>query len=205
MKWLFVFLMVLIPAAMGAQTPTPAELKTSVALNAATKKINFRVTWSPQQNVDSTMILVFLSSDTTPSIYRRAKSPDTVAFTIPDDTTTYRFMLVNVRRGLVSLPANANFYFNANAYYREVRLQIRPKPSEVDIGTKLQLCAFVEYNDGSIVMRDRDKTIPTCISEYEKIDATLRKSVGARLRKANTLCFQWQTSTGTVENETCSR
>jgi hypothetical protein len=69
----------------------------------------------------------------------------------------------------------------------------------------VQFCAFIEYNDGSIVMRDRDRTIPECLTEYDKFPLAIRKSTGARLRNANTVCLNWQAvGGGTIQNETCS-
>jgi hypothetical protein len=63
----------------------------------------------------------------------------------------------------------------------------------------------MEYNDGSIVMRDRDRTIPECLTEYGKFPLAIRKSTGARQRNANTVCLNWQAvGGGTIQNETCS-
>ena len=202
-KWLWVLLLGIVTTAQ-AQPVRPQQVIGSSQLLTTLKQISFRINWVQTQQVDSTMIAVFLSNDTTPVLYRRTKSPDTVSFTIPDDTTTYRFLLVNIRGGLSSQPANVNFYFNADQYYKVTRLHVRPKNVTVDTGGRVQFCAFIEYNDGSIVMRDRDRTIPTCITEYEKFNSTLRKSLGARLRNANTVCLQWQVTGGNISNETCS-
>ena len=202
MKWLFsIFTILLFSSTVDAQPLKPVA---SVSMLTASRQIAFQLSWTQRDAVDSTMVAVFLSTDTLPVLYRRTRSPDTIRFTIPDDTTTYRFLLVNVRRNIVSPPANVNFYFNAEQYYKMVRLHVRPKDVKVDTGGRVQFCAFMEYNDGSIVMRDRDRTIPTCITEYAKFDSTLRKSLGARLRNANTVCLQWQVTGGNISNETCS-
>jgi len=209
MKWLFATLMCMCSLNLNAQPSPPQQISAAVSLMSTVKQISFRVTWVQPQAVDSTMILVFVSKDSVPVVYRRAKMPDTVSFTIPDDTTTYRFMMVNVRRGLVSLPANVNFYFNADAYYKVTRLHVKPDSVVVRDTTvaarTVQFCAFMEYNDGSIVMRDRDRTIPQCLTEYDKFPLAIRKSTGARLRNANTVCLNWQAvGGGTIQNETCS-
>jgi hypothetical protein len=156
------------------------------------------------------MVAVFLSRDTVPVLYRRTKPIDTVSFSIPDDTTTYRFLLVSIRRGLSSPPANVNFYFNADNYYKLTRLHVKPDSVQITDsipgpGRTRQFCAFLEYNDGSIVMRDKDRTIPDCLTEYGKFPVALRKTVGARQRNANTVCLNWQAvGGGTIQNETCS-
>jgi len=215
MKWLFAILMCVCSLNLNAQPSPPQQISAAVSLMSAIKQISFRVTWVQSQVVDSTMILVFLSTDSVPVVNRRAKMPDTVSFTVPDDTTTYRFMMVNVRRGLVSLPANVNFYFNADAYYKLTRLHVRPDSVRIDstalrdttnvAARTVQFCAFMEYNDGSIVMRDRDRTISQCLIEYDKFPLTIRKSTGARQRNANTVCLNWQAvGGGTIQNETCS-
>ena len=202
MKWLFsIFTVFVFSSTLNAQPIKPVA---SASMLTASRQIAFQLSWTQRDAVDSTMVAVFLSTDTLPVLYRRTRSPDTIRFTIPDDTTTYRFLLVNVRRNIVSPPANVNFYFNANEYYKLIKLHVRPKDVKVEVGGTMQFCAFMEYNDGSIVMRDRDKTIPTCITEYEKFDTPLRKSIGARLRNANTVCLQWQTTGGNIVNESCS-
>lgn len=207
-KRLYVYFLIvalfLVSTTALPQPKAPARATAVASLSTITQKVNFRVSWVEPQQVDSTLIAVFLSSDTTPVIYRRGRSPDTVSFTIPDDTTTYRFMLISLRRGMASRPANVNFYFNADQYYKVTRLHIRPREVTVDTGGKVHFCAFIEYNDGSIVIRDRDKDNPTCITEYSKFDSGLRKSLGARLRNANAVCLQWQATGGTIENEVCS-
>lgn len=204
MKWLLCLGLVIFPVGLFGQPAVPQKINATISLVAPTKQIKFKVSWTQSQQVDSTMMLVFLSSDTVPVVYRRGISPDTVVFTIPDDTTTYRFMLVNVRRGLVSLPANANFYFNADQYYQVTQMQIRPKDLIMEVGDKIQLCPFFQYSDGTIVIRDRDKDKPTCVTEYNKFDETLRKSVGARLRNANKECLEWTILGGQSQKEICS-
>ena len=174
------------------------------------KRIAFQVRWTQRAQVDSTMIAVFLSNDTLPVVYRRAMSPDTVIFTIPDDTTTYKFLLVNVRRGLSSAPANVNFYFNADNYYQMTRILIRPDSVVVvdttTVGRTVQFCAFFEMNDGSILMHNKDRSIIQCVIEYEKFDNALRKSWGARLRKINDMCLEWSAPNGgTIVGEDCSK
>lgn len=196
----------MIPSLLFAQkVPTPPTLPRMVtSISAVTKTVTFQVSWVQTATVDSTMLAVFLSSSTTPVLYRKGRSPDTVSFSIPDDTTTYRFMLVSVRNGLASLPANANFYFNADQYYKLANIQVVPKNPTVLPGATIQFCALLEFNDGSIVLRDKDALIPTCVTEYNKIDVALRKPIGARLRNANKVCLQWQATGGTIENESCS-
>lgn len=215
MNWLFRILLVMFPLVLSSQTPAPMVPITTASLLPSEKKVSFRIRWRQTQQVDSTMLYVYLSTSNTPVVARKAgymqttvgqtiETTDTVSFTIPDDTTTYRFQLMNLRRGLVSLPSNVNWRFEADRYYTLTRVHIRPREVSVDTGGKVQFCAFLEYNDGSIVIRDRDKDKPTCITEYSKFDSVLRKSVGARLRNANTVCLQWQATGGTIENEVCS-
>lgn len=191
-----------------AQPVRPQQVIGSAQLLTTLKQISFRINWVQPQAVDSTMVAVFLSNDTIPILYKRTKNPDTVSFTIPDDTTTYRFLLVNIRRGLSSQPANVNFYFNADNYYKLTKLHVKPdsvKKDTTSTNRTVQFCAFLEYNDGSIVMRDKDRTIPDCLTEYDKFPAALRKTVGARQRNANTVCLNWQAPDGgTIQNETCS-
>lgn len=207
-KWLWIIWLG-IATSVHAQPVRPQQVIGSSQLLTALRQISFRVNWVQTQQVDSTMIAVFLSNDTIPTVYRRTKSPDTVSFTIPDDTTTYRFLLINVRRGLSSQPATVNFYFNADNYYKLSRLHVKPDSVTVRdttlVARTVQFCAFMEYNDGSIVMRDRDRNIPQCLTEYGKFPVALRKTVGARQRNANTVCLNWQAvGGGTIQNETCS-
>lgn len=209
MKRLWVVIMLLCNNTLQAQVVSPRNATATAALSTTSKKVNFKVSWNDAPNVDSTMVAVFLSSDSLPLMFRRGRSPDTVSFTIPDDTTTYRFQLISVRRGLVSNPANVSFYFNADNYYKLTRLHVKPDSVVVKdttaAGRTVQFCAFMEYNDGSIVMRDKDRTIPDCLIEYDKFPVALRKTVGARQRNANTVCLNWQAvGGGTIQNETCS-
>lgn len=209
MKRLFSLLLV-CATTLNAQTKAPLQPLAIASLSSTTKTINFRLSWTQTQVVDSTMVAVFLSRDTVPVLYRKTKPIDTVSFNIPDDTTTYRFLLVSVRRGLSSPPANVNFYFNADNYYKLTRLHVKPDSVRITDsipgpGRTRQFCAFLEYNDGSIVMRDKDRTISDCLTEYGKFPVALRKTVGARQRNANTVCLNWQAvGGGTIQNETCS-
>jgi hypothetical protein len=206
-KWLC-GLMLGIATTAQAQPVKPQQVIGSAQLLTTLKQISFRINWVQPQAVDSTMVAVFLSNDTIPVLYKKTKNPDTVSFTIPDDTTTYRFLLINIRRGLSSQPANVNFYFNADNYYKLTRLHVKPDSVKMDTtqtNRTVQFCAFLEYNDGSIVMRDKDRTIPQCLTEYDKFPTVLRKTVGARQRNANTVCLNWQAvGGGTIQNETCS-
>lgn len=204
MKRLFSMLLLAGATTLHAQTKAPLQPLAIASLSSATKTINFKLSWTQTQVVDSTMVAVFLSRDTVPVLYRKTKPIDTVSFNIPDDTTTYRFLLVSVRRGLASLPANINYFFNADVYYKLTNIQVVPKNPTVLPGASIQFCALLEFNDGSIVLRDKDTAIPACVTEYNKIDTSLRKPIGARLRNANKVCLQWQATGGTIENETCS-
>lgn len=204
MKWFFTILLLVCASNINAQTVSPENLTATASLSNTEKKITFRVRWVQTQSVDSTMVAVFLSNSEIPVLYRRGRSPDTISFTVPDDTTTYRFLLVNIRRGLSSIPATVNFYFNANQYYQISRLHIRPKTITVDTNGTVQFCAFLEFNDGSIVIRDKDRTNPICLMEYDKFSVELRKTGGARQRNANGVCLQWQATGGTIQSESCS-
>jgi hypothetical protein len=204
MKKLWVFFGLMFSLPVHAQTRSPQQVIATAAVSSVEQRIVFQVRWTQSVQVDSTMVAVFLSNDTLPVVYRRGRSPDTILFTVPDDTTTYKFLLVNVRSGLSSLPANVNFYFNADEYYQVTRLQIRPKEIVLNPGEEVQLCAYFEYNDGSIVMRSKDRSIPTCVTEYEKFTEP-RKSIGARLRKVDGVCLEWSAPAGgTIQGENCS-
>jgi hypothetical protein len=212
MKKLWLCVLMMCASVLPAQTaPVRSEdVVASANILSSENRIAFQVRWTQRAQVDSTMIAVFLSNDTLPVVYRRAMSPDTVIFTIPDDTTTYKFLLVNVRRGFSSLPANVNFYFNANNYYKLTRIHVRPDSVVVtdttDAGRTIQFCAFLEFSDGSIVMRDKDRSIAKCITEYEKFNVTTRKSTGARLRNANSICLEWTAPNGgTITSESCGK
>jgi hypothetical protein len=210
MKKLWLFFGLMLASPVYAQTSSPQQVIATAAVSSVEQRITFQVRWTQSAQVDSTMVAVFLSNDTLPVVYRRGRSPDTISFTIPDDTTTYKFLLVNIRRGLSSLPANVNFYFNANNYYRLARIHVRPDSVVVtdttEAGRTIQFCAFLEFSDGSIVMRDKDRSIAKCITEYEKFNVTTRKSIGARLRNANSICLEWTAPNGgTITSESCGK
>ena len=205
MKWLSsILLSLVISTTTYAQPIRPVA---SVSMLTASRQIAFQLRWTQREAVDSTMVAVFLSSDTVPILYRRTQSPDTIRFTIPTDTTTYRFLLVNVRRNIVSSPANVNFYFDADAYYVPSGLSVYPKTVTIDSTSttrQVQFCAFVKFADGTTVMRDRDLVIPKCIEYYNTIPVEQRSTGGAKQRVANKMCLQWSTTGGTIENEVCS-
>lgn len=204
MKWLLIATFILAALPLRAQPVLPFRPQVSAKLEVATKQIGFRVTWITPAQVDSTMVAVFLGGSSTPAVYRRARSPDTVTFNIPDDTTTYKFVLVSLRGGLVSLPANVNFYFNADQYYSISNILVRPDTITVKPGTTIQFCAFPTFADGTVAMRDKDAIIPECVIEYNKFNDLQKKNTGSRLRNANLACFVWQTTGGTISTETCS-
>lgn len=192
MKWLYAIGLLacaFMPA--SAQTTSPEQVTTSVEISEAANTIAFRISWKDGPNVDSTMIAVFLSSDSLPILFRRGRSPDTVSFELPDDTTTYRFNLYSIRRGLVSLPADANFRFNADEYYRVVQLHIWPQEVTIRVGETVQLCAFFELNDGSILMRTQDEDKPSCLKRYSEFPPNVKRGRGARQRLVNKMCLEW--------------
>jgi hypothetical protein len=204
MKWLYsIILAFVFSATVDAQPIRPVA---SVSMLTASRQIAFRLSWMQREAVDSTLVAVFLSNDTVPILYRRAQSPDTIKFTIPDDTTTYRFLLLNVRRNIVSAPANVNFYFNADVYYQPVGLELYPKDTvTVLAGGTVQFCAFMKFNDGTILFRQREKDIPKCVEYYNTIPAASRWVGGAKQRKADKLCVLWQaTGGGTIVPEVCT-
>lgn len=191
MRVLTLLTALLFATVLPAQTNSPEQVTTSAEISEATNTIAFRISWKDAPSVDSTMIAVFLSSDTTPIIFRRGRSPDTVTFTLPDDTTTYRFNLYSVRRGFVSIPANTNFRFNADEYYRLVKLHIWPEEVTIRVGEEIQLCAFFELNDGSILMREQDNNKPTCVERYKEFSQSKKNNRGARQRVVNKMCLEW--------------
>jgi len=208
-------ILLMMPSLLYAQTGAPVGVISAATVVPAEKQVKFRITWRQTQAVDSTQLYVYLSNSVAPRVQRRTRPisavsagqgvqyTDTVSFTIPDDTTTYRFVLVNLRKGLSSAPAYINWRFDADQYYRISRVHIRPKTITLDPDSSTVFCAFIEYNDGSIVMRDKDRTIAKCQDEYMKFDGTLRKSVGARLRNANRVCLEWQATGGRIQGESC--
>jgi hypothetical protein len=191
-----------------AQTKVPLQPLAIASLSTTTKTINFRLSWKQTQVVDSTMVAVFLSRDTVPVLYRKTKPIDTVSFNIPDDTTTYRFLLVSIRRGLASPPANVNYFFNADVYYQPVALDLYPKDTvTVNAGETVQFCAFMKFNDGTIALRNREKSIPKCVEYYNTIPVATRTSGRAKQRAADKLCVRWVMPTGsvgTITPEICS-
>lgn len=199
-KFIWLFIISLYTTPMYAQTIAgPISPITSVSLSSTSKTINFRIRWSQLQQVDSTMIAVYLSRESFPIVYRRAKSPDTVSVTIPDDTTTYKFLLVNIRRGLASPPANVNYFFNADVYYQPVGLDLYPKDTvTVNAGGTVQFCAFMKFNDGTIALRNREASISKCVEYYNTIPVATRTSGGAKQRAADKLCVKWVVPTGSV-------
>jgi hypothetical protein len=205
MKWLSSILLALVISTTAyAQPIRPVA---SVSMLTASRQIAFQLSWVQREAVDSTMVAVFLSNDTVPVLYRRTQSPDTIRFTIPTDTTTYRFLLVNVRRNIASPPANVNFYFDADKYYVPSGLSVYPKTVTVDSTNttrQVQFCAFIKFADGTTVIRDRDLVIPKCIEYYNTIPVDQRSTGGAKQRVANKMCLQWTTNGGTIENEVCS-
>ena len=207
MKRLFGLLLV-CATTLHAQTKAPLQPLAIASLSSTTKTINFRLSWKQTQVVDSTMVAVFLSRDTVPVLYRKTKPIDTVSFTIPDDTTTYRFLLVSIRRGLASSPANVNYFFNADVYYQPLSLVFYPKDTViVNAGESVQFCAFLKFNDGTIALRGREKSIPKCVEYYNTIPVVTRTSSGAKQRAADKLCVKWTSplwSVGTITPEICS-
>jgi hypothetical protein len=185
------FVLMLVPSVILSQTPTSPKFTASIELSNTTRTINFRVSWITPVDIDSTMVAVFLSNAATPILFRKGVSPDIISFDIPDDTSTYRFSLYSVRRGLTSIPAEVNFFFNADEYYTLSRIHVRPREPTIDTSASIQLCAFLEFNDGTIVMRDRDLSKPKCVEEYQQWPPIIRKSIGARLRNANKVCLEW--------------
>ena len=208
MKRLFSVLLLVGATTLNAQTQMPSQPLATATLSTTTKTINFRLSWKQTQVVDSTMVAVFLSRDTIPVLYRKTKPIDTVSFNIPDDTTTYRFLLVSIRRGLASPPANANYFFNADVYYQPLALVFYPKDTViVNAGESVQFCAFLKFNDGTIALRGREKSIPKCVEYYNTIPVATRTSSGAKQRAADKLCVKWTSplwSVGTITPEICS-
>jgi len=199
MKRLFSVLLLVGATTLHAQTKAPLQPLATATLSTTTKTINFRLSWKQTQVVDSTMVAVFLSRDTIPVLYRKTKPIDTVSFNIPDDTTTYRFLLVSIRRGLASPPANVNYFFNADVYYQPLALVFYPKDTViVNAGESVQFCAFLKFNDGTIALRGREKSIPKCVEYYNTIPIITRTSGGAKQRAADKLCVKWVMPTGSV-------
>jgi len=199
MKRLFSVLLLVGATTLHAQTKAPLQPLATATLSTTTKTINFRLSWKQTQVVDSTMVAVFLSRDTIPVLYRKTKPIDTVSFNIPDDTTTYRFLLVSIRRGLASPPANVNYFFNADVYYQPLALVFYPKDTViVNAGESVQFCAFLKFNDGTIALRGREKSIPKCVEYYNTIPVATRTSGGAKQRAADKLCVKWVMPTGSV-------
>lgn len=206
MKWLFSALLCVYSINVEAQPAKPQKIDAAVLLVSSVRQINFRITWVQPQTVDSTIILVYLSNDSVSTVYRKATSPDTVRFTIPTDTTTYRFLMVNVRRGLVSLPANVNYFFNADEYYKPVELDLYPKTTDsvtVAAGGTVQFCALLKFNDGTTLLRQRERSIPKCVEYYNKLPATVKSAGGAKQRAADKLCVHWKAAMGTITPEVC--
>jgi hypothetical protein len=198
MKRLFILLL-FSTTDLHAQIKVPDNPLAIATLSSTTKTINFRLSWNQTEVVDSTMVAVFLSRDSVPVLYRKTKPIDTVSFSIPDDTTTYKFVFLSVRRGLASLPANVNFYFDAEKYYNIVSVEVQPRTIELLVGQTIQVCPFFIFNDGSVVMRNQDKDKVGCMTKYLNLyGEPLRKSIGARLRIANKECLIWETTDSTV-------
>ena len=190
MKYLSLIFLSLFTTVLPAQR-VPKEVTTTTEITDVFQTTSFRISWKSAFNVDSTVLAVFLSSDTVPIIFRKAKSPDTVTFALPDDTTTYRFYLYSVRRGAVSVPANENFRFDAEQYFRLVKLHIWPEQITLRVGEEIQLCAFFELNDGSILMRTQDNNKPTCVARYNDYPQNIKRGRGARQRVVNKTCIEW--------------
>jgi hypothetical protein len=203
MRWLLVIPFILVTTILPAQTTPPENMVTSAEISDTERIISFRISWKDAPSVDSTVIAVFISSDTVPIILRKGRSPDTLTFSLPDDTTTYRFDLYSFRRGLVSLPANANFHFKADEYYQLAKLHIWPKEVSLYVGEQVQLCAFFELNDGSILMRAQDNSKPTCVERYKDYPQNIKRNWGARQRVVNNLCLEWSVGGNNPAREDC--
>jgi hypothetical protein len=203
-KWVLIAVAVLLTTfIISAQTVPPVNVSTSSTISAAANTITFRVKWNSAPNVDSTVLAVFVSSDSLPILMRRATSPDTIVLPTPDDTTTYRFVLYSMRRGVASTPADAKFEFDAHKYYRLVKFYIWPGDTTLNVGETLQMCPFFELNDGSVLIRERDRDKPTCIQAYNKLPQEVRRPHGARQRLVDQMCLEWQVQGKAPVQEEC--
>lgn len=177
--------------------PRPAM---SVMLSTTTKQIIFRLSWVERITVDSTVISVYTTADTTtPVLVRRGISPDTISLPAPDDTIHYQFRLQSYLNSRVSSPAEAQFYFNAASYFRMVRLITKPDTILIRPGQEAKICTFAVFSDSTVVMRDRDKTDPVCSTQFLLLPNT--SATGYKQRITNTICFRVEREDGTVEQE----
>lgn len=184
-------------SAWAQSVPTPSM---SVMLNSTTKQIVFRLSWVERITVDSTVISVYTTADTTtPVLVRRGISPDTISLPAPDDTIHYQFKLQSYLRSQVSDPAEAQFYFNAASYFRMVRLITKPDTIKINTGETTKICTFFVFSDSTVVMRDRDKTDPICSTQFLLLPNT--SATGYKQRITNTICFRVEREDGTVEQE----
>jgi hypothetical protein len=185
-------------------TSLHAQQRVMVSASTQTRLLTFRVQWIEREVVDSTVVSIFSSADSITPIYKaRGTSPDTIRITVPNDTLTYNFVLRSYRGIQPSNPAGALFHFDANIYYRLVALVIKPDSVNLQPGATQQFCAFMKFSDSTIAIRDRDKSIPECVTFFSQFPDSLKANSGARQRKANAVCLQWQATGGTIDQEIC--
>ena len=170
LRSLFCFLVLMC----GTITILPAQ----VMQLGPVKQINFKVRWTENPLVDSTVINVYISIDSPPVYRGRGISPALVSVPAVGTTATYKFILQSFRGGIGSSPGESQFVFDANQYYRVTRLVTPAGYDTSRTAIARWSCGMYMFNDSTFVLRTYDQQFPGCTDTYQVLD-TRFKQVGA--------------------------
>lgn len=202
----------LIAALVTTTYEVPRVNDVLISVTPTVGRLKFSVSWTTQTNVygspDSVTLYVRTPNTLSGTPYRVGIPHPTLYhqfyIPLPNDSVTFTVEVVAHRRLLSSTPTTATYFFNPDASVLIARLILKPDSAVVDTSGTVQFCAFLQYNDSTVVIRQQDQGTPACAQFYTtQFTAVQRQPNTYQQTKADRVCILWEATGGTIGQESC--
>lgn len=211
MVTLFLMKALLFGSVVSDKNPPSVE-NVEIAATPYYGRLKFNVGWTTNSDALGTPDSVVLHVQTPTSLsgmpYRmgfvNTVSSNVFYVPLPSDTVTFTVELTAYRRTLPSSVTRRTYLYDPSAVLQIVKLYLKPDSVTIAPGQSVQFCAFLQYNDSTVVIRQQDQGTPECAAFYTSQFIAANKTPNTyQQTKANNSCIIWSATGGTIQQEVC--
>lgn len=193
---IFALMMMFVPIVVSAQVPSKININTTQSPETTT----FTITWTKVPGYSTYDLIVFSNPRQFVLEQFRVVTGNSWSIKVPrtqlqDSTLIY----ASVRVAMSPKYGSITYRTPAPPTPTIGIAALETKPDSVTLapGATQQFCAFVVFTDGQVAMRNPEKTISTCIDQYNKYPVQKRNPSSAQQSIADTTQVVWSVVNGT--------
>lgn len=195
---IFALLFLFVPIVISAQVPSSISIKTT----ELTDTTMFTISWSRVTGYSTYDLIVFSNPRQFELEQFRVVTGNTWSIKVPRSRLQDRTLLYASVRVAMS-PRYGSITYRIPPI-GIAALDVKPDSVTLAPGTTQQFCAFVVFTDGQVAIRNSEKTISTCIDQYNTFPLQIRNPSSLQQSIADTVQVTWSVVNGSPATSTAN-